>query len=302
MHPALRKALSAALITVIFFFLIRDFVRNWQNIPFDKIHFSVIPIIVSYVLLFVTFLIFVTAWRSILKNLGEKLDFRNAFWIMCSSQMGKYMPGKIWFFLGRIYMARQVKLKGLNVALSILIETILTIIWGVVLALISILVSKNRAHFPLWILFLLIIVGVVILHPSILNRSINFSLRILKKDKITIPLSYPHLLLLSLYFWGLWIAQLIGFYFVINSFYEITLTYLPFIIFVYTTSWIAGFLAPFAPGGLGVREGIMSLSLSSIMPTGLAIGVSFISRIWITSFEIIVFLIGLLIRPRHKKI
>jgi uncharacterized membrane protein YbhN (UPF0104 family) len=64
---------------------------------------------------------------------------------------------------------------------------------------------------------------------------------------------------------------------------------------------MTGFVVIFAPGGLGVREGMMTLLLSSIIPTPLAIAISFVARVWMTLFEIVVFFIGLLVRKAGRK-
>lgn len=55
---------------------------------------------------------------------------------------------------------------------------------------------------------------------------------------------------------------------------------------------MAGFVVIIAPSGLGVREGMMSLMLSSFIVTPLAIAISFLSRVWITVFELIMLFIG----------
>lgn len=301
MRPNLRKLISACLIIIIFYFLLKNLVVNWRNIPFKELKLDFSLLILSFFLLFLTFLIFVAAWRSILKSLGETLGFSSSFWIMTASQMGKYVPGKIWFILGRIYMAKQEKLSGVNVALSVLVETILTLLCGMILVVISIFLSQAKIHIPLWSLFLLVVAGIVILHPSILNTITNFFLRLFKKDTIHIPFSFTRMLALSIYYWGLWATQIIGFFFLVNSIYRVSIIHYASIIFVYTTSWIVGFIAPFAPGGLGVREGIMSLGLSTIMPPGLAIGISFLTRIWITVFEVIIFVIGFIVKPGKKR-
>jgi hypothetical protein len=63
---------------------------------------------------------------------------------------------------------------------------------------------------------------------------------------------------------------------------------------------MTGFVVIFAPGGLGVREGMMTLLLRSFIPTPLAIAISFIARVWMTLFEIVVFFIGLIVRRTGK--
>ena len=271
-------------------------VKNWQKIPFDSLHFHSLNLIISYVFLFLNFLIFVEGWRNIMIKFGHSISFKNAFWIISSSQIAKYVPGGIWFALGRVYLGKSRNLKEENVALSVVVETGLTFLVGILLFLLSVsfVSQKIFANFlyiiPIFFLFLLV------LYPPILNRVINFALKILKKPNIKITVSYSQILKLSIYFFGLWIAQIIGFYFVINAIYPMPISKIFTLSATYTLSWMTGFVVIFAPGGLGVREGMMTLLLSPILPAPLAIAISFIARIWITLFEIVIFFVGLLVK------
>jgi hypothetical protein len=109
------------------------------------------------------------------------------------------------------------------------------------------------------------------------------------------------MLKLSIYFLISWLAQIMGFYFLINSIYPIALSKIFNLSAVYTLSWITGFIVLFAPAGLGVREATMSLLLSPILLTPLAIATSFITRVWITIFEVVIFFAGLIVRKKTAR-
>jgi uncharacterized membrane protein YbhN (UPF0104 family) len=47
-----------------------------------------------------------------------------------------------------------------------------------------------------------------------------------------------------------------------------------------------GVLAVFAPGGLGVREGVLVYLLSHIMPEGVSVVLSILTRLWMTVIEL----------------
>jgi len=297
----LKRILTVVIVLIILYFLIAHLIKNWQNIPFGFLQFNIINLIISFVFLLITFLIFVEGWRGIIRKLGNTISFKNAFWIMSSSQIAKYVPGGIWFALGRVYLGKTERLKGEIIVLSVIIETGLTFLVGILLLLFSIsfLEQKIFANFlftiPIFFLFL------IALYPPILNRLMNFALSILKKPTVKLHISYVQLLQLSIYFLGLWIAQIIGFYFLINAIYPIALSKIFNLAAAYTLSWMTGFVVIFAPGGLGVREGMMSLLLSPIFHTPLAIAISFIARVWITVFEIIIFFVGLVVKKAANR-
>jgi uncharacterized membrane protein YbhN (UPF0104 family) len=292
----IRTIVTIIIILVIFYFLTANLIKNWQNIPFDSLHFNSVNLIVSFVFLVLNFLLFIQGWRCIVHRLGGAVTYKTSFWLISLSQVAKYIPGGIWFTLGRVYLAKDMKLKAEIIALSVVIETVLTFLVCILLFLLSIVFSEQ--HTPAHSLFVIpiFIIFLIILQPSILNKLINFALKIFKRPAIHLSMSYTQLLTLSLYFLGFLIAQLIGFYFLINSIYPLAISKMFELITAYTVSWMAGFIVIFAPSGLGVREGVMTLLLSPILPTPLAIAISFIARVWMIVFEIVIFFVGLIVK------
>lgn len=296
-----KKVITIIVVLVIFYFLVTSLVKNWQKIPFDILRFDVFSLIISFICLYITFLIFVQGWRSIIQEFGQIVSFRKAFWIMSSSQMAKYVPGGIWFALGRVYLGKTEKLKAEITALSVVIETALTFLVGILLFLIALGLS-NRGVFlnflfiiPIFFLFLLA------LYPPVLNKLMNTGLKIVKRPGIVLKISYFHLLRLSIFFLGLWVTQIFGYFFLINSILPTAFSKIFSLAAAYTLSWMAGFVVVIAPGGLGVREGMMSILLSPVLPAPLAIAISFIARVWITIFEIITFVIGVFVKGKNAK-
>ncbi|MFN2383619.1 MAG: hypothetical protein ABR559_05075, partial [Gemmatimonadota bacterium] len=64
---------------------------------------------------------------------------------------------------------------------------------------------------------------------------------------------------------------------------------------VCAVGYLAGYLAVFVPGGLGVREGVYALLLANYLPGSVAVAVAILSRLWLTGCELVV-VAGLLAR------
>ena len=62
---------------------------------------------------------------------------------------------------------------------------------------------------------------------------------------------------------------------------------LPIILSLYPFAWSIGFLSLITPGGLGVREGVLSLFLTTCLPSVTATLVALLSRLWIIVIEVI---------------
>jgi uncharacterized membrane protein YbhN (UPF0104 family) len=81
-----------------------------------------------------------------------------------------------------------------------------------------------------------------------------------------------------------------GFYMLASSLYPLPVSELLFVGGVYGLSAIIGIISIFAPSGIGVREGIMVLGLSLIMPSEYAVIIGVVSRLWATVAELILVL------------
>lgn len=297
----IKKILSILVILVIFIFLVKNLILNWSKIPFDDLHFNALFLLISFLALIVHFMSYSKSWQEIMRALGSSISFTQSFWMIATTQIAKYVPGRVWYMVGRVYIGKKEKMSGESLAVSMILETCLLLISSSIIFLFSTIVVGKYSFINLSICIILLIVAIVILNPQILSRVINFFLKIFKKPRIKLTVSYLQILKLSIYFFGLWFAQIIGFYFLINAVYPISISKIFTLSAAYTLSWISGFIILFAPGGLGVREGMMTLLLSPILPTPLAIAISFIARVWITIFEIVIFFVGLLIKNRHKR-
>jgi uncharacterized membrane protein YbhN (UPF0104 family) len=218
--------------------------------------------------------------------------------MIATTQIGKYVPGKIWYMVGRVYVGTKENIDGKRLAVSMVLETCLLLISSSIIFLLSTIISGNYSTLYVSICIALTVLAIIVLYPPILSRITNFILKLFKKREIQIDISYPQILRISVYFFGLWIAQIIGFYLLISSIYPISIANIFTLSAAYTLAWIVGFVVVIVPGGLGVREGMMSLLLSPILPIPLAIAISFIARVWITIFELVVFFLGLTIQRK----
>jgi len=291
----IRRLLAAVVVLVIFFFLIRSLVRNWHQIPFADLRFNPFYLLLSFFFLLVTFLIFVKAWQTIIRSLEGDISYPFAFWVMAASQTAKYVPGGVWFALGRVYLARSEKLSAEKIGVSVIIETGLTFLVGILLFFLALSLAHPENLVNYLLLIPVFLFFILVLYPPVLERFVNIGLKMIRRPPVLIKMRYGSLLGIAVYFLGLWLAQIVGYFLLINALYPVPLGQFPALAAIYIISWMAGFIIILAPGGLGVREGTMTLLLSSVVSSALAIGISFLSRVWVTIFEVAIFFTGLII-------
>jgi glycosyltransferase 2 family protein len=92
--------------------------------------------------------------------------------------------------------------------------------------------------------------------------------------------------------------QGLAYYLLIRSIHPLPASRLINVIGIYNGAWAAGFLSFIAPGGLGVREGVMTILLKPYLPVAMAIIVAAVSRLWITLFEVAMAAVGLRMKPK----
>ena len=64
-------------------------------------------------------------------------------------------------------------------------------------------------------------------------------------------------------------------------------TTLPLVIVAYALAYVAGMVAFFIPSGIGVREAVLTASLSKELPGGVALTWALLLRLWVTVVELV---------------
>ena len=85
----------------------------------------------------------------------------------------------------------------------------------------------------------------------------------------------------------LWFCQVFAFFLFVKSFVFVDWKYVGVLSACYAFAWIVGFLSFLTPGGLGVREGLLSLLLGNYMSLSQATLIALLCRVWMLSAEIV---------------
>jgi len=290
----LKVTIQVLIIGVVFYFLGKGVYKNWTQVSKYEWHLDYFQLIVSTAILLFALTLMVIIWRLILGRLGAELGFKKAWKIWFYSNMGRYIPGKVWQIVGMVYLCQKENISKIKTTTSIFLAQALSIMSALFLMIVYLtFIGNKKVPHLIYLLFLLIPIGLFAVYPSNLERLINFGLEILKKGKVTVSIKYSDILFaLALYFGG-WIIYGSAFYFFANSVYGLSHKLIPVISCIFATAYALGYLSFITPGGLGVREGILASLLSTFMPLPMATIISILSRVWFTLAELICLGIGL---------
>jgi len=289
-HFNYKQVVRWIIVLAIFLFLGKMVWENWSQVQGAAFSFRVLPLLLSTLIFVVSYFIQVWAWYLITLRLEVAISFEETVAIWFYSQLGKYLPGKVWLLLGRFYLydSKGKSRKALTVALYL--EAVTLIMAAGLVFLLSLLFLKEVKPFTLGIplpgVILLFLLCLFSLHPRVLQKIFNTVLVHLKREPFHIPISYPQILWILTVCVLSWVIGGVGFYVFVDSVWNISFEHILFLTGALAISSILGLLALFAPSGLGVREGVLVYLFSSIMPTSVAVILSVLTRLWMTFIEI----------------
>ena len=289
-----------AIVIAIFIFLGGMVRNNWAQVKEAPFTLKVFPFLLSTVIFIFSYFIQIWAWYLITSKLGIAVPFMETLRSWFSSQLGKYLPGKVWLFLGRYYFYESRGKSRGGISIALYLETVTLMMAAGLIFLVALLLFRGTglSHFgkPFVWLILLFILAFISLHPRVLEKVLNWFLVRFKRERISLSISYPDILWVLFVSVIGWMVGGIGFYLFVDSIFPISPHQILFLTGALAFSSILGLIAIFAPSGLGVREGALVYLLSFMMPESVAVIISILTRIWMTLIEIgltgVVYLLG----------
>jgi uncharacterized membrane protein YbhN (UPF0104 family) len=202
-------------------------------------------------------------WREILADLGSPLSVTEAWRIYFIGNLSKYVPGSIWPVLVQAELGADHGIPRSRSAVSVLLSyTVMTCSGAVVAAITLPFATAGSVAQYFWILFL-IPVGIAVLSPPVLNRLLRLVLRASRQPVLGQGVSYRGLARTMAWALSAWATNGLMIYVLMRQLAGDRQGTLLVSVGAYSLSWVVGFLAVFAPAGLGVREAVMIATLHS---------------------------------------
>jgi uncharacterized membrane protein YbhN (UPF0104 family) len=285
-----KNVISFLVIILILFYLLRFLYKNWMEVSTYDFQLKYHYLLISLPVLFGFFLLRVYCWRMILKKMDIVITMRKSIKISFVSMMGRYIPGKVWLIMGKVYLSGKEGVPRVEAFASVVMEILLEIIASIFFFfffLFSFTEQSLLSHKVIYFLCAIMVVGLVFLHPKVFYKIINFILLRWKNEEIKMYMRYRDIIQLFALYNLIVLSQGIAFYFFVNA-----ICYVPFNNILGLTGSLAiagalGTLSVFSPSGLGVREGILALLLTNYVISPMAVLISLLARIWTTLGEII---------------
>jgi uncharacterized membrane protein YbhN (UPF0104 family) len=308
-HFNYKLALKWMIIFAIFVFLGKMVWNNWNQVKDTPFTLQPFPLILSTLIFAFTYFIQTWVWYLITLKLKIALSPSETLKTWFYSQLGKYLPGKIWLLLGRFYYYESRGKSKKSISVALYFETVTVIIAGGLIFLAALIFHREIRLFYSWRhpgwLILLFLLGFIFLHPRVLQKILNWTLVQFKREPVSLSISYLDVLWILFVCIISWVIGGVGFYLFVDSVYPVAPQYILFLTGALAISSTLGLIAIFAPSGLGVREGALVYLLLFMMPSPVAVIIAVLTRIWMTLIEIgligMVYLLGQLQQRKKRK-
>jgi uncharacterized membrane protein YbhN (UPF0104 family) len=227
-------------------------------------------------------------WRATLGGLGVHVPLRPAARIFFLGQLGKYLPGSVWPVLAQMELGAGHGLGRAQVGTASLLTLAVGVPGALVLGLLAVpaLVSAGAAAYGL--LFLALPVAVVLLWPPVLNRLLDRGLRLLRRSPPQERLGGRTILRVALLSGLANVLLGVHVWFLALDLGAGGPLLLPLAVGAFTLANVAGLLALPLPAGAGVREAVLVLGLSPVLPVGQALLLALVSRVLLTAGDLCV--------------
>lgn len=214
------------------------------------------------------------AWRFLLQAEDVMMSKTLALAIFGKSQIAKYLPGNVFHMVGRQVLAANAGCSHSKLLKSTLWEIFLHAFAAGVLGSILLIYAIPSTLIQFYAVIITIIICFAL--PSLY--------RLIEKERVFAFGHYVSFHLMG----GLMFAFLVSYF----SDHGLAFNQLLIVSGAYCLAWLAGFVVPGAPGGLGVRELVLYTLISPWMDDKVLLNAILVSRVITTLGDVGFFMIG----------
>ncbi len=231
--------------------------------------------------------VFAYAWHVLLRIHRQELPLFKSVYYFFLSQLGKYIPGKVWTISGRIGLCVREGLDPPQSSSAVIYEQLMLLIASSTIGVLGGFFWLHEvSSFSLPALLILTPVVFSIAHPYVVQHLIFIVCRLVKREPFIINMSgRVYLSVLLLYAAG-HVALGMSFFFAIGILTELPFQISPFVTCVFAASWAVGYASLLAPAGFGVREGLLLALLESVIAPEILVAAVVLHRLFSVSVDL----------------
>ncbi|MGQ0648812.1 MAG: lysylphosphatidylglycerol synthase domain-containing protein [Gemmatimonadaceae bacterium] len=285
----LRRALFGVLATAAVGLAGLEIARQWGEfresavqlrVRWDTLALSGLCVLVAYAVL-------IDTWRRVVGAWGSRIGVGAATRIWFVSNLGRYLPGKVWQIGAMAVLAQQHGVPAVAATGSAIVVNLVNLLagFGIVMLTGASLFDEPAVS---WGLAAALALAIAVT-PKLLPTFARVAATVLRR-----PVDVPSLPASAIWLAAVgcslaWVLYGVAFQLLAASVLGTVTGPVSAYIAAFTGSYLLGYIALFSPGGLGVREGSLLIALDRLQlaSAGAAGVLALTSRLWLTVLEVL---------------
>lgn len=289
MKAAAKVAAQVGLIALCLTPVVRQLTQDWGAISLLAAQLQLPALLASAALLVLSSLFLPIALSAFTRGGRARIGYRDSALAYFASQPMKYLPGSFWILPGRVVLLGR---RGHDAGLAsggLLFEMVAQVLSSALVAALLLGAAGMAAvgwTAGVWTVLAgsLLSAGLLLASPGLVRCIRRVPRRICSATaqlaEIPLAARVRNLAFTMAAFVLMWLVMGASFYLlIVATDPRLDLVLLKTAVGVSTLSWLVGFLAPFSPGGIGVREGAIVLLLTALAPGPETALVALLSRV-----------------------
>lgn len=279
----IRRVSAAVFIIAAFLFLAGTAARQFDELATYDWDIAPLGLVGSVLLLIGVLTGGVAIWHRVLRHMGHRIAFGVLVRIWFLSSLGRYIPGKVWQFVGVAELSRACGLPALAGITSLVVYIGFAAVAAGLVGVYLLPSDAARGWAPLLqVIRLAGPVVLLLLHPRVIDFALAALHRLTRRSLGRWDATWLDNVVLVAACCAMWLAFGLAFLLFIGSVAAPGIASFPALTAAFALSFLAGYMAIIAPAGLGVKDGALAVLLAVTMnvPLGVAATLSLAARAW----------------------
>ena len=286
--PAVRRAALALLLLAGLTLAVLSLADQWSQVREGARQLSVGPLAAAFLAVLGSLCLSLLSWRAMLAGLGVEVPVRTAARIFFIGQLGKYVPGSVWPVIAQMELGAAYGLSRSVIGTASLLALGIAVPVALAIGLLAVpaLLSADSSSYLL--LFLVLPLAAVALSPPVLNPALERALRLARRPPLPRRLTGATVLRVALYAAGGHVLLGVQAWLLARDLGADGALLLPLAVGAFALASSAGVLALPVPAGAGVREAVLVVAMSPVLPVGQSLVLALVSRVVLTAGDLLV--------------
>lgn len=294
MTRLLRRAVAALLIGLLVW-------TAWSQRAFLAEAFAQVTVGRFLLILAVTLPLYplaVAAWLALLRGVGGKLTYRQALAVWMLSNAARLLPGTVWQWIGRVYLAEQYGVTKTQTLVSVGYEIALLVVSSGAIALIGLPFWPVGITVPWWV-SLVGVASLAFLWPTTLPWLVRLYSKLRKQPLTEVPILPMRALLEAIGYTLLRtiICNGLALWLLVDIFHPTTPSEIIGLAGIYLLAWLVGYVTIIAPGGVGVADASLAGLVGARTSLAAGSAVALLFRVILFVNELVVTGVAVALQP-----